>query len=351
MDIWLQDVSKSFDDVSALQGFELHVRSGELLGLLGPSGCGKTTALFSICGLHKIDAGQILFGERDVTHLPPQARNVGLVFQSYALYPHLTSYENIAFPLRVRRMKKRVVDERVCRIAEILQIETLLERRPEQLSGGQQQRVAVARALVRDPDVLLMDEPLANLDARLRLEMRSELRRIQRDTGTTTILVTHDQSEAMSLCDRIALMNGGRLEQVGSPEEIYRQPANQFVAGFVGTPTIVFCEGRAKSGRFVSGSLDLPVSGDIKARIHDGAKIIAGIRAEIVQPHLSVPVQGTIVFVEPVGRESHYGILLGDGTTLRSVQTGAPRFRSGESISWGLDPEGLLFFAEDGTRL
>ncbi len=351
MDIWLQDVSKSFDDVSALQGLELHVRSGELLGLLGPSGCGKTTALFSICGLHKIDAGRILFGERDVTHLPPQARNAGLVFQSYALYPHLTIYENIAFPLRVRHLKKDVVNERVCRITEILQIETLLDRRPEQLSGGQQQRVAVARALVRDPDVLLMDEPLANLDARLRLEMRSELHRIQRDTGTTTVLVTHDQSEAMSMCDRIALMNGGRLEQVGSPEEIYRQPANLFVAGFVGTPTIVFCEGRVNNGRFVNGSLDLPVSVDIRTRIQEGAKIIAGIRAEIVQPNLAVPVQGTISFVEPVGRESHYGILLGDGTILRSVQTGTPRYHSGETISWGLDPKGLLFFAPEGTRL
>ncbi len=226
MEIRLEKFSKSFGLVKVIEDLDLTIGDCEMIALLGPSGCGKTTTLYAVCGIHRVTSGRIWFGDKDVTALPPQKKNVGVVFQSFALYPHLSVFENIAFPLRIRKEGSADVERMVKEVAGILHMEALLDRRPSQLSGGQQQRVALARALVREPDVLLMDEPLANLDAGLRLEMRSEIRKIQRETGCTSILVTHDQVEAMSMCDRIALMNNGKIQQIGTPDEMYHQPQN-----------------------------------------------------------------------------------------------------------------------------
>jgi inositol-phosphate transport system ATP-binding protein len=352
MDIRLNKVSKSFGRVRAIEDLDLMVNSGEMIALLGPSGCGKTTTLFAICGIHTVTAGQILFGDREVTHLPPQERNVGVVFQSYALYPHLTAGNNIAFPLRIRKEANADVDRKVKAIAATMHIEQLLQRLPGELSGGQQQRVALARALVRDPSALLMDEPLANLDTGLRLEMRSELRRIQQETGSTAILVTHDQGEAMSMCDRIALMNEGRIAQIATPTEIYDFPKNQFVASFMGSPPIAFYTGRVQGRRFVGEALafDLPeFLGDLSAK--KGRTLTLGIRPEALQPNLPIPVDGTVTSVEPQGRETLYGLRLSDNQLLRSVQSGGQRFKVGEHIHWGLDPIALLFFDLDGNSI
>ena len=349
MEIRLEKVSKSFDSVRAIEHLDLVVHDGEMIALLGPSGCGKTTTLFTICGIHTATSGRVCFGERDVTHVPPQERNVGVVFQSYALYPHLTVKENIAFPLRIRKEAASMIEQKVQRIASTLHIESLLGRRPGQLSGGQQQRVALARALVRDPAVLLLDEPLANLDAGLRLEMRSELRRIQRGTGSTAILVTHDQAEAMSMCDRIALMNAGQIEQIATPTEIYDRPTNQFVASFIGSPPIAFYAGSAVKGQFRSNALKF----DLPRHLSDleGAVVTVGIRPEALQPDFPIPVEGEIIFVEPQGRETLYDLKLADGQILRSVQPGRARFELGGVVRWGLDPERVLLFDSNGNRV
>ena len=243
---------RSHTEVVAVDSFNFEIPDGELVGLLGPSGCGKSTTLNMICGLEKPTEGQIFFGEQDVTALPPENRGVGMVFQNYALYPHLTVRQNIAFPLQnfkgKDKLSKEEINKRVEDAARMVQIEGLLERKPKELSGGQQQRVAIARALVKMPDVLLLDEPLSNLDARLRLQTREEIRRIQKKTGITTVFVTHDQEEAMSISDRIVVMKEGVVQQIGKPQEVYDQPVNLFVAKFLGTPPINVFHGRLEKG-------------------------------------------------------------------------------------------------------
>ena len=351
MEITLEKLTKSFDGVDAIVDFELSVGDGEMMALLGPSGCGKTTTLLAISGIHKVTKGTIRFGGRDVTALPPQERNVGVVFQSYALYPHLSVFENIAFPLRVRKERGPGLEAMVREMAGILRIEELLERRPAALSGGQQQRVALARALVRKPDVLLMDEPLANLDAGLRLEMRTEIRRIQHETGSTAILVTHDQVEAMSMCDRIALMNAGRLEQVGPPEDMYHRPRTAFVAGFIGNPPISFYEGNIRDGRFVAEGLSFELPEGLKAAVRSGQVVTLGLRPEGLQPDLPVPVEGRVSFVESQSRETLYDLTLADGSVLRSVQAGGRAYRVGESVRWGLDPASAHLFDAEGRSV
>ncbi|MGQ4807846.1 Maltose/maltodextrin import ATP-binding protein MalK [Candidatus Entotheonellaceae bacterium PAL068K] len=352
MEIRLQQLCKSFGSVRVIEDLDLQIGDGQMVALLGPSGCGKTTTLFSICGIHKITSGRILFGDRDVTALPPQERNVGVVFQSFALYPHLNIYDNIAFPLRIRKDGKAAIDRNVKQVAEILHIEALLERRPGQLSGGQQQRVALARALVRRPDVLLMDEPLANLDAHLRLEMRSEIRRIQQETGCSAILVTHDQVEAMSMCDAIALMHRGRIQQVGTPTEMYHQPKTQFVASFIGNPPMTFYTGVIQARHFVANGFRFDVPEPIhKAVKIAGQPITIGVRPESIQPDLTTPIEGRIAFVETQGRETLYDFTLSDGMIFRSIQTGQQRFHLGDHVRWGVDTTAVLFFDETGKRL
>ncbi|MBP5222271.1 MAG: ABC transporter ATP-binding protein, partial [Lachnospiraceae bacterium] len=273
MKVVLQDLTKKFPnrnkkaggDVIAVDHFCFEIPDGELVGLLGPSGCGKSTALFMICGLQKPTEGKIFFGEQDVTGLPPEERGVGVVFQNYALYPHLTVLQNITFPLEnlkgEEKLTKEQMKEKAYEAAKLVQIEELMERKPSELSGGQQQRVAIARALVKRPRVLLLDEPLSNLDARLRLQTREEIRRIQQETAITTIFVTHDQEEAMSITDRIVVMEAGRVHQIGRPQEVYDDPVDLFVAKFLGTPPINVFEGVVKAGKLIIGGetvLDVP---------------------------------------------------------------------------------------------
>lgn len=239
--VQLIDVRKTFGDFVALESSNLSVKDGELLVLLGPSGCGKTTTLRLIAGFAQATSGALYIGERDVTQVPVHLRNVGVVFQSYALFPHLTVYENVAFGLRRRKQPVKQIDAKVREMLQLVKLDPLAQRYPRQLSGGQQQRVAIARALAIEPDVLLLDEPLSNLDAKLRLEVRREIRRLQRTLGITTILVTHDQDEAMSVGDRLVVMNHGTIQQIGSPRDIYRRPLNAFVADFIGSAN--FLEG------------------------------------------------------------------------------------------------------------
>jgi multiple sugar transport system ATP-binding protein len=246
-EVTFEDVSKLFGPVVAVNKLNLQVAQGEFLVLLGPSGCGKTTSLRMLAGLERISSGTIRIGDTVVNELPPRSRNVAMVFQSYALYPHLSVFENVAYPLRIRRVPKASISPRVHEVARLLQIESLLERRPKQLSGGQRQRVALGRAIVRHPAVFLMDEPLSNLDAQLRVHTRGELKRLQVELGVTTIYVTHDQAEAMTLADRVAIMRDGILQQVGPPREIYDRPANTFVAGFLGSPGMNFLNGTLTS--------------------------------------------------------------------------------------------------------
>jgi multiple sugar transport system ATP-binding protein len=241
--VHFDDVSKTFGHVLAVNHLNLHVERGEFLVLLGPSGCGKTTSLRMLAGLERISNGSIRIGDVVVNELPPRARNVAMVFQSYALYPHLSVFDNLAYPLRIRGTPRPSIGPRVREVASLLRIEDLLERRPKQLSGGQRQRVALGRAIVRHPAVFLMDEPLSNLDAQLRVHTRGELKRLQSELGVTTIYVTHDQAEAMTLADRVAIMRDGVLQQVGPPRDIYDRPANTFVGGFLGSPGMNFLRG------------------------------------------------------------------------------------------------------------
>ncbi|MBL1420048.1 MAG: ABC transporter ATP-binding protein [Alphaproteobacteria bacterium] len=348
MQITLQNFTKTFDDVTVIEDMNLEVKDGEMLALLGPSGCGKSTTLFAICGIHRVNGGKILFGDSDVSDLPSQKRNVGVVFQSYALYPHMNAYENIAFPLKVRKDKPADIKRQVHEIAKLTHIEELLERKPGQLSGGQQQRVALARALVRKPDILLLDEPLANLDAKLRLEMRAEIRRIQLETGITAILVTHDQVEAMSMCDRIALMHDGKIVQLDKPSEMYDNPANKFVADFLGNPPITFLDAKHQGDLLV-----LPNGHEIKnTKLNAAIEMLQiGIRPECFGPQFGTGIKGVVKFIEKQGREELFDIELTDGSQLRSIQSSGSNLSIGDDIDWGLALDDLLLFDMQGDRL
>ena len=294
---------KDRSEVIAVSDMSFEIPDGKLVGLLGPSGCGKSTALNLICGLEAPSAGSVLFGDDDVTALPPEKRGVGLVFQNYALYPHLTVRQNILFPLQNLRgadkLSKEAMEQKVLEAAKLVQIENLLERKPSEMSGGQQQRVAIARALVKTPRVLLLDEPLSNLDARLRLQTREEIRRIQRETGVTTVFVTHDQEEAMSISDVIVVMKDGVLQQTGAPQEVYNDPENLFVAKFLGTPPINVFDGRVESGRlYIGDDAILEVDG-----ARDGA-VTVGIRPEGFRVRDDGPMRCALQAVEVMGRDT-----------------------------------------------
>jgi inositol-phosphate transport system ATP-binding protein len=352
MRILLDHFSKSFGTVKVIEDMNLEIKDGEMLALLGPSGCGKSTTLFAICGIHRVTGGRILFGDRDVSNLPSQERNVGVVFQSYALYPHMTVAQNIGFPLTVKRMPVAEIKREVDRIAELVHIENLLGRRPAELSGGQQQRVALARALIRKPSVLLLDEPLANLDAKLRLEMRSEIRRLQLETGITAILVTHDQVEAMSMCDRIAIMNAGEIIQIATPTEMYRNPASQFVASFLGNPPIAFLTGRAERGAVtpIGGGPPIPLPSGIVVP-GEGSTVTLGIRPEDFGPGGDVPIPGTVSFVETQGRENLYDVTVAGGSVLRSIQPVRGDVALGAQVQWAAARDKIMVFDEGGRRL
>ena len=309
MKVVLQNLTKIFpnrkkggEDVVAVNDFTFEIPDGKLVGLLGPSGCGKSTSLYMICGLQKPTSGKIFFGDIDVTALEPESRGVGLVFQNYALYPHMTVKQNILYPLQnlkgEDKMSKDQMLERAVEVAKIVQIDELLERKPHELSGGQQQRVAIARALAKMPRVLLLDEPLSNLDARLRLQTREEIRRIQRRTGITTVFVTHDQEEAMSISDMIVVMMKGVVQQIGAPQDVYDSPANLFVAKFLGTPPINVFEGEVKGGKVWIGEDAVADAAGIPDQ-----KTWVGIRPEgfILDPE--GPLHCDLKAVEVMGRD------------------------------------------------
>ncbi|MBE3562147.1 MAG: ABC transporter ATP-binding protein [Hydrogenibacillus schlegelii] len=283
MRVELEGVSMRFGEVTAVDRLDATIESGELVALLGPSGCGKTTTLFLLAGLYRPTSGVIRFDGAVVNDVPPERRAIGMVFQNYALYPHMTVFENIAFPLKMQRVPKSERRERVLEMARLVRIDTLLERKPAQLSGGQQQRVAIARALVKRPKLLLLDEPLSNLDARLRLEMREEIRRIVSSVGITTVFVTHDQEDAMSLADRILIMQGGRKIQFDTPEAMYARPAHRFVAHFLGNPPINWMTAEADpAGRClrVAGQGAIRFRPEAYADLRPGMPVVVGIRPE-----------------------------------------------------------------------
>ena len=355
MGIEFKNVSKHFGGMAVVDDLSLEIHDGEFVVLLGPSGCGKTTTLRMLAGLESATSGDISIDGERVNDVPTQHRDLAMVFQSYALYPHMTIAENIGYPLRVRKIVKTERDERVNRVARMLEIESLLERKPRQLSGGERQRVALARAIVREPRAYLMDEPLSNLDARLRVQMRGELKRLQHQLGTTTIYVTHDQAEAMTLASRVAVMKKGRLQQFDTPMNIYNRPANRFVAEFVGSPSMNFVEGVIDSGgnAFVSDSLRVPLSVDQLNKLSDHSRVTLGIRPEHLNV-LTTPQDGAIsasVYVtELMGNETFVFLSVGSD---RLIARAPADFRAEvESKVWlQINTNKLHFFDSRGDCL
>jgi multiple sugar transport system ATP-binding protein len=336
-DVRFESIRKTFGKVVAVDDVDLEVADGDFVVLLGPSGCGKTTLLRCLAGLEKVDGGRVLIGGRDATDLPPRRRRIAMVFQNYAVFPHLKVFKNIAFGLRMQNERRDKIRERVQSAAELLHIEDLLDRYPSQISGGQRQRVAVARAIATKADVLLMDEPLSNLDALLRMEMRAELKALLLRLGTTTIYVTHDQVEALSMGDRIAVMNAGRIIQLDSPLAVYDHPADTFVGGFVGTPPMNFLaaeiavDGAGPVVNVSGGSFP----GGPAATALAGRKLILGIRAEsiVVEPEAAAGlVEATVVVVEPLG--SHNLLTVRSGEDLLKVSTSPRLFPQPDSPVW-----------------
>lgn len=311
-----ENVAKRYGPVSVIEGLNLDIYDHEFMVLVGPSGCGKSTALRMIAGLEDISDGRVLIGERVVNDLQPKDRDVAMVFQSYALYPHMTVRENIEFGLKIRKTPKPEMDRKVADAADTLGISHLLDRKPKQLSGGQRQRVAVARAIVRDPKVFLFDEPLSNLDAKLRVQTRAEITKLQQRLQTTCVYVTHDQVEAMTMGHRISVMNQGRIQQVGTPLEVYDRPANVFVAQFIGTPPMNFFSATVNDGRLEAASFSVPVPAG--RAVTNGQKVLAGIRPENILAATDTPrgassaVQGVVDIVEPVGHEAIVHVRLGE---------------------------------------
>ena len=342
----LAGVSKSWGVSVAVDGMNLKLEEGEFIALLGPSGCGKSTTLFLLAGIYEPTEGDILFDGERINEVEPRDRNVGIVFQSYALYPNMTVLQNLMFPLRFSDTGKAESRRRAQEIAELVQIGPLLDRRPSQLSGGQQQRVALARALIKRPNLLLLDEPLSNLDATLRLTMRTEIKRIQRELGVTTILVTHDQIEATTMADRIICMNTGKIEQIGTAETLYRRPDTAFVAAFVGSPPINLIEGRVEDGRFICGDAELGLSG-----IDNAGGVLLGIRPELIAADGS-GIDAKVETIEPMGREILYGAQTRLGFLRFLEAAPAPRFTAGEQIRIDAEPDDILFFDKaTGSRI
>ena len=353
MRVRLERVTKRFGNVTAVRDFSAALEDGELACLLGPSGCGKSTLLNLLSGILPVTEGAVFFDDEEVTRLPPDKRGVGLVFQNYALYPHMTVRQNICFPLEIQKIPRQERFRRAEEIARLVHVDALMDRRPGELSGGQQQRVAIARALVKRPRLLLLDEPLSNLDARLRLEMREEIRRIQQETGVTTIFVTHDQEEAMSISDRIILMREGVLQQNDLPQTLYNQPANCFVADFLGNPPINRLEGVWHDGAFSlsdgSFSLKLTPSSQVK----EGQAVILSIRPESILA--SAPEMAA--FSCPVSRlyemgKEEIGYLRFGSAEVRAFLPAELRLKAGDVLPVSLRERGVfLFDAESGGRL
>ncbi len=350
----IQDLSLGFGTVNVLQNLNLEIGEGEFLVLLGPSGCGKSTLLNCVAGLLDISEGSIFIKGRNVTWDEPKDRGIGMVFQSYALYPQMTVEKNLSFGLRVAGLPKGEIDKRIKRAAEILQIEPLLQRKPSALSGGQRQRVAIGRALVRDVDVFLFDEPLSNLDAKLRSELRVEIKRLHQKLGNTMIYVTHDQIEALTLADRIAVMKGGVVQQLADPLTIYNRPKNRFVAGFLGSPSMNFFAGEiaVAEGKavFHIGQTAVGLDG-YDGALQPGRKATLGVRPEHVRLEIEDGFEATVDLDEPMGADSLVWLRLNGHPLSARVEAGK-RYRAGEKVRIAFKPDTLsLFDAQTEERL
>ena len=337
----IENLRKEYDAKTvALDDIDLVFEDSTFVALLGPSGCGKTTTLNCIAGLLEPTSGKIFFGDKDVTQLQPKDRNIGMVFQSYALYPHLKVIDNIAFPLKQKGMKKAERYEKARKIAEMLQIEYLLDRKPTQLSGGQQQRVSMARALVKEPDVLLLDEPMSNLDARLKIEIRDEIRRVQQETGITSIIVTHDQEEAMAIADKIAILDNGRIQQYDTPEHLYHYPANLFVAKFMGNPPMNFIDAAlsADGTRVEGAGFSLPLEQHMAqgGKKFAGHAVKVGVRSHLMAVHTEkVPqsMEMRLQIAENLGKEILISGMVGDSFVRVTVPENHDTFEQYKAIS------------------
>lgn len=342
-EIIFQNVSKRFNDTEVVRGLDLKIKAGEFFTFVGPSGCGKSTILNMIAGLEPLSGGAILFNGRDVSALSPRERDVAMVFQSYALYPHMTVHENLAFPLRMKKTPGDAIDAEVRRVAGMLGLDSMLRRKPRELSGGQRQRVALGRAIIRRPRVFLMDEPLSNLDARLRVEMRAEIKRLHRELGITTVYVTHDQAEALGLSERMAVLHQGVIQQCDAPGRVYREPANTFVAGFIGSPPINLIPGSLNErGELVALGALIPRQPHASAK-HASGKLIVGIRPEditITPAHREGGIEARVSLIESAGSFNWADVRCGE-VSLRGI--------AGEEA--GLEVGRKAFLSFPGTRI
>ena len=354
-EVVLDDVRKSFGAIEVIKGISTRIDDGEMRVVLGPSGCGKSTVLRMVAGLEPITGGDIRIGERVVNRLEPKDRDIAMVFQNYALYPHMSVYDNMAYGLRNRKTPKDEIERRVHEASRILGLEEFLGRKPRQLSGGQRQRVAMGRAIVREPAVFLFDEPLSNLDAKLRVQMRIEIKQLQRRLGTTGIYVTHDQTEAMTLGDRLMVMNGGQVEQIGTPAQVYERPATTFVGGFIGSPAMNFLDGRITAGGTAVAIADATLPLPSAMTGHDGQPVTAGLRPEHLLPagdddpafHIEV------ILVEMLGADAVvHGRLAGGGADLSARVPGTTRVAMGDRLALTITPAHLhLFDLQTARRL
>ncbi len=356
MEVSLKNLSKHFGKVIAVTNFNLEINDGEFVALLGPSGCGKTTTLLMIAGIYKPTTGDIYFGEKIVNEVLPKDRKIGMVFQSYALYPHMTVLDNIVFPLKLRKTPREERERRAKEVAKLVQIEELLDRKPAQLSGGQQQRVALCRALIKKPDILLLDEPLSNLDAKLRALMRAELKRLQRRLGITTIFVTHDQVEAMTMSDKIALLELGELQQYSSSDELYNRPENLFVAGFIGSPPMsfidVFLEQAGEKFLLKNEDITIEIPSKIGKLIQSRSRdneIVLGIRPEDIKIDHKKGEEGEVYVIEPMGMQVLVTVKLGN---LQIKVLTAPPFtkKMGESVKLHFNTNKIHLFDKNTER-
>ncbi len=354
MRVELRNLTKRWGSVVGADSVHLEIQDGEFVAFLGPSGCGKTTTLLMIAGIYKPTAGEILFNDRVVNHVAPKDRNIGMVFQSYALYPHMTVYQNISYPLKLQKLPKEERAKRAQKVADMMDIGHLMDRKPSQLSGGQQQRVALGRALVKEPHLLLFDEPLSNLDARLRLSMRGEIKRLQKELGITSIYVTHDQVEAMTMADRIAVMKEGVLQAYATPEELYDRPRTLFIAGFVGNPPMNFIDVevvRDNGGfRACCSGFDVRVPQDRGEKAIGKGQVILGIRPEDITIVPAEPaagseeaITGEIYVVEPLGRDDLLDVRIGD-TSIHVLADPTLGLKMGETIHLSFNTHKVQFF-------
>ena len=356
--VHLRGVKKNYDKLEVIHGIDMEIVDGEFIVIVGPSGCGKSTLLRMVAGLERITGGEVAIGDRVVNELEPKDRDIAMVFQNYALYPHFSVYENMAYGLKIRGVSKAEIDQRVQKAAKILELGTFLQRRPRQLSGGQRQRVAMGRAIVREPAVFLFDEPLSNLDAKLRVQMRLEIKRLQRELAVTSIYVTHDQVEAMTLADRLIVMNAGVADQIGTPMDVYDRPASVFVAGFIGSPSMNFLAAKVSAGSKAVEIAGLGVSGVAlplarPTSAPGGTAVALGIRPEHLLPASDGPLEFTIELAEPLGADTLLHGHFGDARELVTVRQGGHVLaKPGDKRRFAADPGNLhLFDSQTGKRI